>query len=92
MFVILIGVYLALSGISITNYIKSKSISSFIILDKDKNYFELLDLKSSLCSLTEINDNYEILRVKHNPAFNIDPSNLSKFKEIQEAYDCLKFP
>ena len=61
-------------------------------IDKDKNYFELLELKSPFSSLKEVNDNYERLRYKMNPAFNTDKENLIKFKEIYEAYDCLKFP
>ena len=27
---------------------------------------------------------------KYNPAFNIDPDNLVRFKKIQEAYNCIK--
>ena len=62
------------------------------ILDKEKNYFEALELKSAQASLKEINEAFERLNKKYNPAFNIEKESVQKSKDIQEAFSCLKFP
>lgn len=61
-------------------------------IDKEPNYFEILNLNSTQVTLEEVNSNYEILNKKYNPAFDPGNENLARFKQIQEAHECLKFP
>ena len=59
-------------------------------IDRPENYYETLGLRSSQASEEDIEVRYQELSKKHNPAYNVDPENIVKFKKIQGAYECLK--
>lgn len=58
-------------------------------IGREKNYYEVLGFSNTHVSLEELTKQYQTLNEKYNPSFNTDPENLTKFKKIQEAYDCL---
>ena len=49
-----------------------------------------MEFKTTMVSDEEIEQRYQELSQKYNPAFNSEPENLVKFKKIQGAYECLK--
>ena len=58
-------------------------------LERPDNYFETMGLRNTQVSEKEIQTRYQELSYKYNPANNVDPENIPRFKKIQTAYDCL---
>lgn len=63
-----------------------------IFVDKEPNYFEVLGFNTTVVTQEEVNEHFEILNRKYNPAYDPGNEHLAKFRQIQEAHECLQFP